>query len=343
MRAHLSTFRSACRRTATIAVAAGLLGILVACGGGSAGYGGGGNTPVTSVPPSKLFAADSTHAAVGSLANRNPSAGTFTVDRVIGGPMSIYLTTNIGSLALDAAGDSLYVGNGSAIKVFNSASMANGDPFQNRTITNNPAGGNAGSLALDTANNRLYVGDDVFGVREFDNATGINGATSSTRVITSLGTVNGVAVDPGVNRDILYVANTNTGTSTINLYTASTAHDPATPLSTVMPTVAMANHAVGGISIDTTNDVLYVAGLVDGIVMVFTGAHALSGTPSKTLTFPNNISSVTIDPANNRLYAVSSGAVYILNGASTATDPIAPTAILVPAGGSFTAVAVNPN
>jgi hypothetical protein len=344
MNARPSTLRSACRRTATVIVSAGLLGALAACGGGGV-YGGGGNTPVTGVGASKLFVADSQHAAVGSLANPNPLAGTLTVDRVIGGPSSIYLTTNIGSLALDTANDILYVGNGAAIKVFNSASMANGDPPQNRTILNSPPGGNAGSMALDTTNNRLYVGDDVFGVRVFNNATTINNTTASNRVITSLGTIHGVAVDAG--NDILYVSNTTSAPSNeINLFTASTANDPATPIATITPTVSTTNLPVGGISLDAARDLLYVAGFSDSTVNVFGGVHSTTGgaiAPTKTLTFPATISSVTIDSTNNRLYAVSLGAIYILNSASTATDPITVTAILVPAGGGFTAVAVNPN
>ena len=40
---------------------------------------------------------------------------------------------------------------------------------------------------------------------------------------------------------------------------------------------------------------------------------------------------------------MSLGAIYILNNASAATDPITVTAVLVPSGGGFTAVAVNPN
>jgi len=179
----------------------------------------------------------------------------------------------------------------------------------------------------------------------FDHASTISGATASTRVITGLGTIHGVAVDAG--NDILYVSNTtSTPSNQINLFTASTANDPATPIKTITPTVSAANHAVGGISLDATNDVLYVAGFVDGMVMVFGSVHSTTGgaiVPTKTLTFPSTISSVAIDPVNNRLYAVSLGAVYILNGASAATDPITVTAILVPAGGGFTAVAVNPN
>ena len=227
------------------------------------------------------------------------------------------------------------------------ASMANGDAIPARVITNNPASGNTGSLFLDTTNNRLYVGDDVFGVRVFDNASMINGATASARVITGLGTVHGVAVDAGNN--ILYVSNTtSTPSNQINLFTASTANDPATPLKTITPTASSINLNVGGISLDMASDRLYVAGFTDSKVRVFDAVHNTPGgmiLPTKTLTFPGTtgtISSVTIDSANNRLYAVTLGAIYILNGARAATDPITVTAILVPANGSFSAVAVNP-
>src|SRR5882672_372666 len=310
----LEQFPTGRRRAAFLIVAAIHLASLAACGGGGGYGGGGGGMPVTGVGPSKLFAADSPHMAVGSLANPNPGAGIIPVDRTIVGPIYTGLSNNIGSLVLDPALDYLYVGNGTSIRVFYAASMANGDATPARVVTGI---GNTGSLALDTTtNNRLYVGDDAFGVRVFNNATGINGATASTRVITGLGTIHGVAVDAG--HDILYVSNTASGPSNqINLFTASTANDPATPIANISPTVSAANHAVGGISLDITNDVLYVAGFVDGIVMVFGAVHSTPGgaiVPTKTLTFPNTISSVAIDPVNNRLYAVSLGAVYILNG-----------------------------
>ena len=331
------------------AVLSSLLG-LAACGGGGGGYGGGGmNMPVTGAGPSKLFAADAPHMAVGSLANPNPSEGMLAVDRIITGGIYAQLSNNIRSLVLDTTNDILYVGNGASIKVFNGASQANGDIPPNRIITNSPPGGNTGSMFLDTTptNGRLYVGDDVFGVRVFDNASMINGATLSTRVITGLGTIHGVTVDAGPGRDILYVANTTSASSNeINLFTASTAADPATPIATITPTVSMVNLHVGGISVDAGRDLLYVAGFTDSTVNVFASVHSTTGgaiAPTKTLTFPGTISSVTIDSANNRLYAVSLGAIYILNSASTATDPITVTAILAPTLGSFTAVAVNPN
>jgi hypothetical protein len=317
---------------------------LAACGGGGGYGGGGGGMPVTGVGPSKLFGADSAHMAIGSLANPNPGPGAIPVDRIISGNIYTGLSNNIGSLALDPALDYLYVGNGTSIRVFYMASRANGDVTPVRAISGI---GNTGSLFLDTTNNRLYVGDDVFGVRVFNNASTISGATANARVITGLGTIHGVAVDAG--NDILYVSNTTSGASNqINLFTASTATDPATPIKTITPTVSAVNLHVGGISLDIANDRLYVAGFTDSTVRVFDNVHNTPGgpiAPTKTLTFPGTtgtISSVTIDSPNNRLYAVSLGAIYILNGASTATDPLTVTAVLVTTNGSFTAVAVNP-
>src|SRR6266853_2497184 len=280
--------------------------------------------------PSKLFAADSPHMAIGSLADPNPSAGMIAVDRTIMGPLYTGLSNHIGSLALDPALDYLYVGNGTSIHVFYMASMANGNATPLRVISGI---GNTGSLFLDTTpNNRLYVGDDAFGVRVFDNASMISDPASSARVITGLGTVHGVAVDTG--NDILYVSNTTSAASNqINLFTASTANGAATPLKTITPTDNGVNLPVGGISLDMAHDRLYVAGFTDSKVRVFDAVHNTLGgaiQPTKTLTFPGTISSVTIDSTNNRLYAVSPGAIYILNGAIAATDPITVTAILVP-------------
>ena len=324
-----------------------LLG-LAACGGGGGGSygggsGGGGGMP-TSAAPSKLFGADSAHRAIGSLANPNPPGGPLVVDRIIIGNTYTGLSNNLGSLALDPALDYLYVGNGSSIRVFYGASQADGDIPPVRIVTNNTAGGNTGSLFLDTLHNHLYVGDDDVGaVRVFDNASGINGPTASTRLVTGLGTVFGVAVDTTAN-DILYVSNRDaTSTYQISVFTASTANGAATPSRTITPTLST-NLSVGGISLDAVADRLYVAGATNATVMVFDGASTANGqiAPTRTLTFPNTISSVVIDAVNNRLYAVSLGAIYILNNASAATDPITVAAILALSGGNFTAVAVSP-
>jgi hypothetical protein len=335
------------RFIATFVMLSSLLG-LAACKGGYSNNGAGyGMSTPTGAAGSKAFAADSPHSAIGSLVNPNPGPGTIMVDRTI---MGIYtqLSNNIGSLALDTANDRLYAGNGMSILVFNGASQANGDPFVDRVITNNPASGNTGSLFLDTVNNRLYVGDGAVGVRVFNNASGINGATASTRLITgdfgTTFTIHGVAVDT-TSKNILYVSNdtiTPSSSHQISVFdNASTVNGSNTPNRTITPNPVS---PVGGIFLDAANDRLYVASGSSTNVMVFNAASAATGStaPARIMTFPSTITSVFVETVNDRLYAVSLGAIYILSSASTASGVVTATAVLAPSGGGFTAVAVAP-
>jgi hypothetical protein len=316
---------------------------LAACGG--SGYGGGGmNMPVAGVGPSKLFVADSTNMAVDSLANPNPAAGMLMADRMITNTFGYAgLSSNMGSMALDAANDRLYVGTGTSIAEFDSASMLNGYPFANRRIT---ITGNTGSLFLDASGDSLYVGNDTTGVQVFNPASTANGTPTAARTITGFGAgfhILGVAVD-ATTKNILYVSNSTTGpVFQVSVFdSAGTVDGTTAPNRTITPTTT-----VGGIALDVTRDILYIAGgSTSPLVMVFTGAstaHDTAGaaTPTQTLTFPSNISSVLVDGPNDRLYAIGASAMYILNGASTATSA-AGAATVALSGGGITAVAVNP-
>ena len=317
------------------------------------------NMPVNAAP-SKLFAADSTDMVVGSLANRDPAAGSLMVDRAIG-PMAPYfynyamLSTNIGSLALDATHDILYVGNGTSVLVFDAASMASGDIYATRSFSGSI--GNTGSLFLDVTGDRLYVGDDTLGVKVYTASTA-SGMPSPTRTITGdFGTtflIHGVAVDT-TSKNILYVSNTNHTTSSdqISVFDgASTAAGSRAPDRTITPTVSGTAQSVGGISIDAANNILYVAGGSAGMqVMVFSSASTandVSGatTPSKVLSgFPSGILSVAVDSTNDRLYAVgSNGHVYLVEAVSTlSTGPVTAKDASLSSGGMLTAIAVNPS
>src|SRR6267378_2945550 len=242
---------------------------LTACGGGG-GYGGGNNNP-SGAGPSKLFAADSTDRVIGSLANPNPAAGSLTVDRAIG-PMSPYFynyamfSTNLGSLALDTTRDYLYVGNGTSILVFHGASTADGDLSTNATI--GPIG-KTGSMFLDAANDHLYVGDDDTDVKVFSGASMASG-TPTPRHITGMTTpIHGVAVDT-TTKNILYVSNDNSTTHQISVFDNADTVTTAAPNRTITPIVSAVNQPVGGISLDATHDVLYVApGNSGNGIMVF--------------------------------------------------------------------------
>jgi len=319
-----------------------LLG-LAACGGGGSGYGGGGMTAAPGTAGSKLFTAQAGYPGIGSFVNPDPSTGTLIGDRFFYGSG---LTPSVESLALDTVNDRLYVGNGTTILMYNGASMAGSIISPDRTITGI---GNAGSLFIDVGNNRLYVGDNAAGVQVFDPA---DTAMTPTRFLTdNFGAsfqIHGVAVDPG--KDILYVSNTAgvVPSNQITLFTASMADGNMTPMATITPVDGMSNNlSVAGIALDstpTTGDRLYVAGSAS-TVMVFDNVSTLSGpqTPTRTITLPSQIGNVAIDPAGDRLYAValSGGAMYIVEGAKTATtSPSFQT--ITPYYGNFTAVAVNP-
>ena len=316
---------------------------LAACGGYS---GSGMPYPMsTGGAPSKLFAADAGYPGIGSLINPDPAPGMVVVDRFFYGGG---LTASVGSLSLDTLNDRLYVGNGTSILVYNGASMAMGIPSPDRTITGITS---AASLFIDAANNRLYVGDAAVGVRVFDPADMANNMASVSRSITgNFGAtfqIHGVAVDAG--KDILYVSNstlTPTPSNQITLFTASTANDPATTKATITPTDGgMNNLSVAGIALDSTNNRLYVAGPAP-TVLVFDLASTLTGaqTASRTITLPGQIRSVAIDPVGDRLYAVelNGAAIYIVEGAHTASGVPSVVKAITPPYGNFTGVAVNP-
>ena len=350
----LERFPASRRRAAFLIVAAIHLASLAACGGGGGYGGGGGNMPVAGVGASKLFAADSTHSVVGSLANPDPAAGALTVDRLIGPqPGAIPynyagFSTNIGSLALDTTRDYLYAGNGASVLVFHSASMANGDLFTNATI--GPIG-NTGSMFLDAANDRLYVGDDVSNVKVFSGASTASGSPTP-RLITGMTTpIHGVAVDTG--RNILYVSNDTVGGSTthqIMVFDNADTVTTAGPNRTITPTISNVNQTVGGIFVDNAHDVLYVAGgSASTQIMVFAGASTandVSGAtaPSKILTMPSGMLNVVVDATHDRLYAVGfNGHIYLVENVSTLSSGAATAKDASVSGGMLTAVAVNPS
>jgi len=314
------------------------------------------NMPVMGVGPSKVFAADSGHKAIGSLANPDPSAGPIAIDRTIMGSLYTGLSNIIGSLALDPALDYLYVGNGTSILVFNGASMANGDIPPSRNITSNPGFSDTGSMFLDTTHDVLYVGDDLAGVRVFNGVSGLaTGSHAPDRSVTgnfgTAFTIRGVAVDTTANNNILYVSNditSPTSSHRISVFDNASTVTTAAPNRTIVPMdlAQTTNFTVGGIALDAARDLLYVAGgTVTQGVMVFSGASTANGAtvPAKVFQIPGVIAKVAIDPVHDRLYAINVDFIYLIDNASTALGTVTAKAVQVPAGGSFSAFAVNPN
>jgi hypothetical protein len=324
---------------------------LASCGGAGGYGGGGGNMPVAGAGPSKLFAADSTNKVVGARANPDPAAGALTVDRLIG-PQPPYFynyagfSTTLGSLALDATRDVLYVGTGTTVQIFYGASGANGDIFASASI--GPFG-NTGSMFVDAANDRLYVGDDAANVKVFSAASMANGAPPPRLVTGMTAPIHGVAVD--ASKNILYVSDDTAGAPTthqIMVFDSADTVTTAPPNRTITPTVSTVNVAVGGISLDAGNNRLYVAGGSGSqTVMVFNSASTSNGSiaPDKTFSgFGSGILSVAVDPANDRLYAVgANGHIYLVEAVSTlASGAVTAKDASLSNGGMLTAVTVNP-
>jgi hypothetical protein len=314
---------------------------LAACGSGGGGggdSGGGGN----SQPPSKLFVADSTYSAIGSLTNSNPSPGTTTVDRIIMGA-NTNLSSAIRGLALDAANDRLYVGNALNILVFNNVSTANGDIAPSRVLTASTAGG-LYSIYLDTVNDVLYAADAIDRIKIYNNAsTAQNVGPDRTISSTSFGSnfwLSSVAVD--VPRDILYVSVAGQiWIGSVGYAYAVLVFDHASTLNgTVAPDRVIANWH-GDLFIDSANDRLYMA---DGFsVLVLENASTRTGavSPDRNILLPYP-TKITVDLLNDRLYALTSSALYIVSNISTANGAVPATQITVPGAGVLSAVAVKP-
>ena len=325
---------------------------LVGCGGG----GGGGPEE----PSSKLFVVDSGNRAIGSMIDPNPTPGTFTVDRIIAG-FSTGLGTGSGhvtafpSLALDAAGDRIYVSSErNVVLVWDNAGRADGD-VRAREITGtvSRATGAFGVLFrylfIDSANNRLYATDGFNGeVHVFDSASTLNGSVPVTRTIKPdygafcCASTFGVAVD--ATRNILYVGVVPSDRQ-IMVFDGASALNTGTGGASVAPDRTLLLPNAGAFHLDAANNRLYVAE-PGGFIRVFDSASTLNGavTADRSFQLGTTQKHIFVDAVNNRLYAVSDNQVIIVPNASTADGPSVPaTLIQVQTTGSlFSAVASKP-
>jgi hypothetical protein len=184
-------------------------------------------------------------------------------------------------------------------------------------------------------------------VKVYSPASTASGSSPTPRLVTGMSTpIHGVAVD--VTNDLLYVSNDAGTAHRISVFKNASSVTAAAPDRSIAPTVAAVNLAVGGIGLDETHDVLYVAPGVGGNdIMVFTGASSADGAigPAKTLTIAaaTGILNVVVDAANDRLYAIATnGHVYVVDNVSTLTAGVAPAKDASVSGATLTAVTVNP-
>ena len=323
-----------------------------------AGCGGGGGGPSDSRPSSKLFVVDSPNRAIGSQINPNPTAGTFTIDRILTGPNTGLGTpggtpsvSNLPSIALDVPGDRMFVATQGSVLVWDNAGFADGNTARTRVITSlvpdgmTTRGVNFFNLFFDATNNRLYVAEPRGDVQVYNNARTASGSVVPSRTITpDIGTeifsTFGVAVDT-TSRDLLYLGVAPSTSSILVFNNASTISSAsATPDKKLDFALGL-----GSMFLDSANDRLYV-GQFNGPIHVFNNASTLTSgapTPSKTLTLGSTLKYIFVDPVNDRLYAVSENQIFIVNSVSTAIDPVTATVITVQSSGSlFSAVAAKP-
>ena len=107
---------------------------------------------------------------------------------------------------------------------------------------------------------RLYVGDDNVDVKVFSGASTASGSPTPRHITGLTAPIRGVAVD--TTKNILYVSNDTTTpvlSHQISVFLNADTVTTAPPIRTITPTVSTVNLPVGGISLDATHDLLYVA------------------------------------------------------------------------------------
>jgi hypothetical protein len=333
-----------------------IVGLAAGCGGG------GGDSPPgpPATPPSKIFVGDSgVDPAIGSSPTSNPSPGQVIVERIISGPNTM-LSSALVDFALDVARDRLYVADLRSILVFDNISTAEGNIAPSRIVSTCCAGfGNFVGISLDAVNDRLYAGVNLNlttrQVQVFDNVSSLSNSLPTRTATIDAAFVMDVAVDP--TKNMLYVYSLNTTTN----FTQIAVFDGAATLSGGFPVALAASRTISigesfssgpavGVFIDAANDRLYAPRFGPGQVMVFdnaslkNGAVSSTAAPERAINLPvPALTNITVDLTANRLYAVETSGLNIIDNASTVTGtPPIVTRVLAPAGSTFKAVAVSP-
>ncbi len=340
------------RLLAAIAYLALVPALTSACGGG-----GGSDGPAG---PSKLFVADSGNQAIGSLADSNPRPGRIAIDRVIVGPAT-GLGTSLRGLDYDVAADRLFVLSEDmeqqAILVFDNASTADGNVaprrlavFPGRYEGSGP--GELRALQVDAGRKLLYLLNAYGQVRVIENAGTATSAVTSRQftdktVLTLFST--GMALDP--ERDRLYLLGswsdpTLPGMPSLPPMTFINRFDSASGQSGERVADRSVSLEGGtfqwpGLALDRPRDKLY-AGLYGRIVVFDDASGAL--TVSRSIVLPGAATQykLAVDSVHDRLYATDGTQLFVIPNASTATGTVAATALIAPAEGLLSGVAVTP-
>ena len=304
------------RRLFLASTLAMLLTSLTACGGGGDSDGSSDDNAAK-----VLFVPDKARAVVGALSTLSPAVGAVKIDTFA------FTSLSSDNLQYDPVRDELYGATVAAgqvsVSVYGSASRGSAGAALVRSFKLPADVVRANWLTLDRATGTLYIAASRQGdatLLAYKNAATLTGTPTPERnqAFSAL-------LQPAFDfttRGIIYA-----GTARLSLATGQQiATLPALP--------------VGGtsIAIDSQRDVLYVANSVDSSLRVITQASTANATVVATLPVPN-IQHVTVDPANNRLYASVLATAFVFENASTITGDSANATTITSAGSTLGGVA----
>jgi len=306
------------RRPFLASALAVLLISLSACGGDGdeAGHSPGNNSPKL------LFVPDKAHNIVGALMTLAPVNGaaidTFAFNAFAGDNLQ-YDPVRDELYGATAAGSPLQV----SVSVYGSASKGSAGAALGRSFKLPADVVRANWLTLDRASGTLYIaatrqGDST--LLAYKNAATLTGTPAPDRNQVFSGGLLQPAFD--FTRGIVYA-----GTARLDLATgAQIATLPGLP--------------VGGTSaaIDAQRDVLYLANSIDNTLRVVAQASTANAAIVATLPL-NDIQYVTVDPANDRLYASVLATVYVFENASAIRGNSAVASTVTSAGATLGGVA----
>lgn len=300
-------------RLSSLLLSLGLLA-LSACGGGGGSAGTGTSvTPATPAPvPSgnMVFVGDRGNGKLAAVDTLTPKPGALTA-RIFSNDASLWY-----GAAFDGTRDELYVATSTQIDVYASASKLDGAIKAARTITPTISGLLfVQSVALDKANDRLYVGVKARfngSVAVFEQASKLSGAVAPSRIIS--GNIFGDSFTLDLKRNLLYATSCCTSPSVVQVYEHIDTAKGETLAARSLTIPASVNH----LAVDGNRDRLYMTSTSGQMVILDKASTVTGSAPAITMSMPTQVEggAITIDAANDRLYAGFGAQAFVFNDAS---------------------------
>jgi hypothetical protein len=303
------------RRPFLASALAVLLTSLTACGGGGDSDGSSGDNAAK-----VLFVPDKARAVVGALSTLSPAVGNARIDTFA------FASFSGDNLQYDPVRDELYGATAAAgqvsVSVYGSASRGSAGAALVRSFKLPADVVRANWLTLDRATGTLYIAttrqaDST--LLAYKNAATLSGTPTPDRN-QAFSALSQPAFD--FTRGIIYA-----GSARLTLATGQQI--------TTLPALPAAGTSI---AIDSQRDVLYLANSLDNTLRVITQASTANATIVATLPVPG-IQYVTVDPANNRLYASVLATAYVFENASTISGDSATATTITSAGSTLGGVA----